>query len=108
MTILVENTIKIKKGRVEEVLARFQKVKAVHTFDGFIIMEVLKQLDHPEHDILKICTRWEDHASFEKWLEHRNFEKAHQEKAEKPAEHPILGAELATYEVAITHHPAEK
>lgn len=106
--ITVENVIRIQKGRVDEVLERFREPKAVHTFDGFVMMEVLRKLESPEYDELKICTTWEDQASFDKWLEHRNYEKAHaQSGKEKPKDSPILGNELSIFEVAIQHEPAE-
>lgn len=109
MKITVENVIQIKKGRVDEVLDRFREVKAVHTFEGFVVMEVLKKLDSPDYDELKICTTWENRSFFEQWLEHRNFEKAHAQKnSEKKEESPILGNELSIFEVAIQHQPAEK
>lgn len=109
MKITVENVIQIKKGRVEEVLERFQVAKSVHTFDGFILMEVLKKLDSPDYDELKICTTWEDRSSFDRWLEHRKFQRAHSEsKKEKQEDSPILGNELSIFEVAIQHQPAVK
>lgn len=107
MKITVENVIQIEKGRVDEVLERFREPKAVHTFDGFIVMEVLKKLDSPEYDELKICTTWKDQASFDKWLEHRNYGKAHAPKNNQENS-PILGNELSIFEVAIQHEPAEQ
>lgn len=107
MKITAENVIQIKKGHVDDVLARFRVAKSVHTFEGFIIMEVLKKVDHPDYDELKICTTWENQSYFEKWLESRSAQKAHeQEKKEKPAESPILGNQLSIFEVAIQHLPA--
>lgn len=106
--IRVENVIQIEKGRVDEVLERFKVAKSVHTFEGFIIMEVLQKLESPDYDELKICTTWENHAFFEKWLEHRNFEKAHGNgKNTKPENSPILGNELSIFEIAIQHLPAK-
>lgn len=104
------NTIRIKKGRADEVISRFQTPKSVHTFDGFIRMEVLKKENSEEHDELKICTTWADHSYFQNWLDSRDSKKAHGEKKEqKPeGESPILGAELTTFEVAVQHLPAEK
>jgi heme oxygenase (staphylobilin-producing) len=100
------NTIRIQKGRVDEILARFQTPKSVHTFEGFILMEVLKKENSPDYDEIKVCTTWEDHSFFEKWLESRASQKAHAQKSEqKPEDSPILGSELTTFEVAIQHKP---
>lgn len=103
------NTLKIEKGRTEEVIARFQNAKSVHTFEGFVLMEVLKKENTEEYDELQICTTWEDESYFEAWRESRSSEKAHspkKEKVQKSDNNPILGAELTTFEVCIQHHPA--
>lgn len=106
--IRVENVIQIKKGRVDEVLQRFKVAKSVHTFEGFVIMEVLQKVESPDYDELKICTTWENRDFFEKWLKHRNFEKAHGDvNKAKPENSPILGNELSVFEIAIQHLPAE-
>lgn len=107
MMMTAVNTIRIKKGKVDEVLARFQTPKSVHTFEGFVLMEVLKKNNSHDYDELKICTTWEDQKYFDSWLKSRNNEKAHGQKGEKKSEEsPILGAELTTFEVAIQHKPA--
>ncbi|RKD25817.1 hypothetical protein BEP19_02450 [Ammoniphilus oxalaticus] len=105
------NTIRIQKGRADEVIARFAKAKSVHTFAGFIFMEVLRKENTEEYDELQICTTWEDHASFEAWRESRAAEKAHTQQnnpSQKQENSPILGAELTTFEICVQHHPAEK
>lgn len=38
--ITVANVVNVEKGKGEEVAERFSKPKAVHTFPGFIRMEV--------------------------------------------------------------------
>ncbi|MFK2827091.1 antibiotic biosynthesis monooxygenase [Bacillus sp. B190/17] len=101
------NTIRIKKGKADEILPRFATPKSVHTFEGFVFMEVLKKENSPEYDELQVCTTWEDHTFFEKWRESRYAQKAHAKKEEqKPEESPILSAELTTFEVAVQHKPA--
>lgn len=107
MMMKAVNTIRIKKGRVDEILARFKTPKSVHTFEGFILMEVLKKENSPEFDELKICTTWEDRKYFDQWLESRASQKAHGKKDEQKSteESPILGSQLTTFEVAIQHKP---
>lgn len=107
--ITVVNTIRIEKGRAEEVLARFKTPKSVHTFDGFILMEVLKKENSPEYDELKICTTWENRASFENWSNSRESQNAHGKKREeKLGDNPILGSKLTSFEVAVQHKPAKQ
>lgn len=103
------NTIRIKKGNVEEVLARFQTPKSVHTFEGFVLMEVLKKENSPEYDELKICTTWEERKFFDEWLGSRASQKTHDKKNEqKPADNPIISSQLTTFQVAIQHKPAKQ
>lgn len=101
------NEIRVKKGRVDEVAPRFSTAKSVHTFDGFILMEVLIKENTGEYDVIEVCTTWEDHASFDAWKESRATKKAHASggSEEKSGDNPILGAELSIYEVFVQHHP---
>ncbi|MEK5067498.1 antibiotic biosynthesis monooxygenase [Sporosarcina sp. FSL K6-1508] len=103
------NTIRIKKGNVDEVLVRFQTPKSVHTFEGFVLMEVLKKENSPEYDELKICTTWEERKFFDAWLGSRASQKAHDKKSEQnPADNPIISSQLTTFQVAIQHKPAKQ
>ncbi len=101
------NAIRVKKGRADEVLVRFSSPKAVHTFEGFVFMEVLKKENSPDYDELHICTTWEERKHFDNWLESRYNQRAHSKKSDKEAEeNPILGNELSTFEVVYQHEPA--
>ena len=103
------NKLHIKKGRTDEVLQRFEKPKSVHTFEGFVVMEVLKKTDNEEYDELFISTTWEDQSYFETWRESRETKKSHSSKKEKQDANssPILGNELSLYEVVFQHRPVE-
>ncbi|WP_040287366.1 antibiotic biosynthesis monooxygenase [Sporosarcina koreensis] len=112
--MIAVNVISIEKGRAKEVADRFANPKSVHTFPGFIRMEVLQKENLEDHDELHICTTWNEEADFKNWLESRANGKAHGEQQEKkPAadgegkSNPILGAELSTYTVVHRHLPAE-
>ncbi|MFC3419377.1 antibiotic biosynthesis monooxygenase [Salinicoccus hispanicus] len=106
------NRISVQKGRVQEVAERFSKAKSVHTFDGFVLMEVLIKEGTEKEDVIEVCTTWEDHESFKAWRESRATQKAHasgdSEKKPQAEDNPILGAELSTYEVFVQHHPETK
>lgn len=102
------NTISVEKGKGEHVTARFAKAKAVHTFEGFIRMEVLLNESLEAHDEIKVCTTWEDRQFFDNWLENRNKTKKQESKDPNPAEpNPILGTELSLFDVKVQRLPAE-
>ncbi|MBP2258632.1 antibiotic biosynthesis monooxygenase [Virgibacillus alimentarius] len=104
------NTLRIKKGRTEEILARFKTPKSVHTFEGFVFMEVLKKENTTDDEELQICTTWKSQAYFDAWRESRASKKAHAAKKkqeQKSEDSPILGSELSMFEVSIQHEPAE-
>ncbi|MBB3114257.1 heme oxygenase (staphylobilin-producing) [Paenibacillus phyllosphaerae] len=77
MMIVVTNTIKVKKGHGVEVAERFRRSKGVHLQPGFVRMEVMMTEDLEEIDELKVCTTWNDKASFENWVSSDNFRQAH-------------------------------
>ncbi|CAM4167087.1 antibiotic biosynthesis monooxygenase [Lacicoccus alkaliphilus] len=105
--IKVVNALSIKKGRIDEVAVRFQEPKTVHTFEGFELMEVLRNEKPEDHDELLIATTWKDHASFEAWRDSRKNEKAHNPKpsGDKPADNPIIDNEIRIYDIAHRHLP---
>ncbi|WP_301107891.1 antibiotic biosynthesis monooxygenase [Sporosarcina sp.] len=101
------NTIFVEKGKGEQITARFEKAKAVHTFEGFIRMEVLLSEDAEDRDEVKVCTTWEDRKYFDNWLHSRENEKSHNAKSPSAEKSPILGNELTTFAVKVQHLPAE-
>ena len=108
------NVIRIKKGQGQAVAERFANPKKVHTFDGFIRMEVWMKENVEDHDELHICTTWADEKYFELWREKRAEDKAHAkamqevDSADTARENPILGTELSTYMTMARHLPVEK
>lgn len=107
------NVIRIEKGKGAEVAERFSKPKSVHTFPGFVRMEVWLKENTEDHDELHVCTTWDDKKYFTEWREKRAIEKAkiraEQEKnlTGTPPHNPILGTELSTYVTMVQHLPAE-
>lgn len=109
--IVAVNTIRIQKGRGEEVASRFAQPKSVHTFEGFIRMEVWMKEDSPEYDELKVCTTWQERHFFDNWLESRESQKVHGSKNGRPdttENSPILGNELTIFKVTAQHLPANE
>ncbi|OXM17577.1 hypothetical protein CGZ75_10520 [Paenibacillus herberti] len=87
--VLIENRILVKAGYAEAVLERFAKPKNVHTFEGFIRMDVLHgKLSDTEEEI-RVCTTWRSKADFEAWASSDSFRGAHArrpESTEAPSE----------------------
>ncbi|MCQ6563616.1 antibiotic biosynthesis monooxygenase [Paenibacillus mendelii] len=122
--IIVMNTIKVKKGHGEEVAQRFQRSKGVQLQPGFVRMEVLFTEGLEENDELKVCTTWEDKASFEAWVNSDNFKQAHAQRAASDPGGPqgaghgastgapqgesvMLGAKMTTHTVLMTRLAGE-
>lgn len=109
--IRVVNRLQIKKGQVENVLERFSSPKAVHTFDGFVVMEVLEKREVEDYDELNIATTWENEAAFENWRNSRKNQKVHQsgqdkeKQAAEKEESPILDFEISIYDIRHRHFP---
>lgn len=107
--IRVINRLQIKKGHLNDVLFRFSSPKAVHTFDGFVFMEVLEKKNVEDHDELHIATTWEDEASFEKWRDSRKNEKVHNQEEKKDSgkkkDSPIIDFEISVYNIHHRHLP---
>ncbi|WP_243292279.1 antibiotic biosynthesis monooxygenase [Bacillus sp. FJAT-47783] len=102
--IIVTNTIRIKKGHVNEVAERFKQPKAIHKTPGFVRMQVLITKDLEEYDEIKVCTTWENEEAFQAWTTSDSFKKAHQKRQnENEGESVMLGAKLSKYEVAFQH-----
>lgn len=104
--IKVVNTIKIKKGRTDEVLPRFEKLHGIQSFDGFLGLEVWQKENAGEHDEIKVCTTWEKREDFEAWTNSDAFRARHEKrekKAQNPKDQAVIGAELTTYQVPIQH-----
>ncbi|WP_037593543.1 antibiotic biosynthesis monooxygenase [Sporosarcina sp. D27] len=107
------NVIRIEKGKGAEVAERFAIPKSVHTFPGFVRMEVWLKEDTEVHDELHVCTTWEDEKYFTEWRQKRAIEKAkiraEQEKNQTgtPPHNPILGTELSTYVTMVQHLPSK-
>lgn len=102
------NTIRIQKGRADEVIPRFEKLKSVQNSPGFIGLEVWKDLGDKEHDEIKVCTTWESAKDFEAWTNGDAFKKGHAKRAEKKSDsgsedNPVIGAELTTFDVVVKH-----
>lgn len=112
--ILVENRIEVKAGMAEGVLERFRKPKTVHTFPGFVRMDVLHAKVDDETEEIRVCTVWEKEEDFHGWSNSESFQHAHAKRAEAAStshahgNNPIVGNRVTVYTVEATHFPANK
>jgi len=111
--IMVENRIEVKPGTADLVLDRFRKPKSVHTFKGFVRMDVLHSVNEAGNEEIRVCTTWESEDDFRAWSESDSFRSAHarraaaaQEKGERQ-DGPIIGNKVTIYQVVASHLPAE-
>jgi len=127
--ILVENRIEVRAGYADAVLERFKTPKTVHTFPGFIRMDVLHAKNSDGNEEICVCTTWENEEAFDGWASSDSFRGAHAKRAEageksatesgnaSEAGHakgahgsaanngPIIGNKVTIYRVAASHLP---
>lgn len=122
--IVVENRIEVRAGYAEAVLERFRSPKSVHTFPGFVRMDVLHAATPEGTEEVRVCTTWEKKEHFEAWANSDSFRHAHARRAEAAAQGsphgqghgggsggeaaengPIVGNKVTIYEVVASHLP---
>lgn len=120
--ILVENRIEVHAGYGEIVLERFKQPKKVHTFPGFIRMDVLHAITGDGNEEIRVCTTWENEEAFDNWAGSEAFRGAHGAGTSAGAEGshahptghasghgagkgPIIGNKMTIYRVAASHLP---
>ncbi|MBO7744506.1 antibiotic biosynthesis monooxygenase [Paenibacillus sp. MWE-103] len=123
--ILVENRIEVKKGFGEGVMERFRQPKMVHTFPGFVRMDVLYSVNEAGNDEIRVCTTWENEDSFQAWASSQAFRGAHGRRDEESARSagetpsgqarggspqaneggPVIGNKVTIYQVFVSHLP---
>ncbi|WP_246183219.1 antibiotic biosynthesis monooxygenase [Paenibacillus methanolicus] len=132
IVILVENRIEVRKGYGEAILERFRTPKNVHTFPGFIRMDVLHAENADGNEEIRVCTTWENEAAFQGWANSDSFRGAHAKRAEQAnaqgqaqphgqghghggrhgeaegaeSASPIIGNKVTIYQVVASHLPA--
>ncbi|WP_342591600.1 antibiotic biosynthesis monooxygenase [Paenibacillus shirakamiensis] len=134
--IVVENYIEVKAGLADLVLERFKSPKSVHTFPGFVRMDVLHSKLNDETEVVRVCTTWENEEAFHAWSSSDSFRHAHNRRAEakqsessdiavtstsahgahgagkdskngEPSTGPITGNRVTIHQVVVTHLPSE-
>ena len=99
--IIINNTIQVKKGFADKLLARFDRPGNVESFEGFIGLEILLKKDAEEYDEVVVSTKWESKEAHDKWAQSDEFKKSHS----GPKPDFILGSNGSHYEVVISRNP---
>ncbi|MBM7565183.1 heme-degrading monooxygenase HmoA [Paenibacillus sacheonensis] len=122
--IVVENRIEVKAGFAEAVMERFKAPKSVHTFQGFVRMDVLHAATSEGTEEVRVCTTWEKEEDFHAWANSDSFRHAHaRREAAQGGEHgrthgegggeapkdaangPIVGNKVTVYKLVASHLP---
>lgn len=104
--ITVINTIQIKSGFGNVLRERFKSPKSVHTFPGFIRLELLQTLQLDTHEEYQVCTTWQDKESFDAWVQSDSFRHAHAQRKESDSNGFVIGNKITLHEVIHSHLPA--
>ncbi|WP_256760234.1 antibiotic biosynthesis monooxygenase [Cohnella sp. WQ 127256] len=104
--IVVKNTIQVKPGYGNVMRDRFKTPKSVHTFPGFVRMELLRTEGLEEYEEYQVCTTWENKEAFDAWVQSDSFKQAHVTRGENGNRDMVIGNKITLHEVIVTHHPA--
>ncbi|MCD9024441.1 antibiotic biosynthesis monooxygenase [Cohnella silvisoli] len=104
--IIVTNTIQVKPGYGDIMRERFKTPKNVHTFPGFVRMELLQTQGLEEHEEYQVCTAWDNKESFDAWVQSDSFKQAHAQRRESGNSEMVIGNKITLHEVIVSHLPA--
>lgn len=105
--VVVVNTIHVKPGYGELLAERFKTPKRVHTFPGFVRMELQRTEGTEEYEEYKVCTTWESKEAFDAWVQSDSFKHAHSQRQEdKAGNEMVIGNKITIHEILVTHLPA--
>ncbi|MFC5703607.1 antibiotic biosynthesis monooxygenase [Cohnella faecalis] len=106
--IVVINTIQVKPGYGDVMKERFRSPKSVHTFPGFVRMELLRTEGTEQYEEYQVCTTWESKDAFDGWAQSDSFKQAHARRQEDRAgsSEMVVGNKITIHEVLFSHLPA--
>ncbi|MGX2961155.1 antibiotic biosynthesis monooxygenase [Peribacillus sp. JNUCC 23] len=92
---VITNTLKVKKGFEEKVLARFDRLGGIEETPGFILLNVFKTRGTKDYDEFTIFSKWASKEAHDQWTKTESFRKSHSgERSEY-----ILDFSLGFYDV---------
>lgn len=102
------NTLYLKKGTADNVIERFKIKKTIHTFKGFVFMEVLQKENSETYDEVQICTTWENVESFERWKNSEEFRTAHVplKQRMRAGDDTIIDSNVSIFKIDVQRSPA--
>lgn len=104
--IIVTNTIQAKPGYGNVIRERFKSPKNVHTFPGFVRMELLQTQGIEEYEEFQVCTTWDNKEAFDAWVQSDSFKQAHAARRENGNGDQVIGNKITLHEVIVSHLPA--
>ncbi|BBI34685.1 antibiotic biosynthesis monooxygenase [Cohnella abietis] len=104
--IIVTNTIQVKLGYGGFIRERFKTPKNVHTFPGFVRMELLQTESLEDHEEYQVCTTWDNKKAFDAWVQSDSFSHAHAERKEGDNSEMVIANKITLHEVIVSHLPA--
>jgi heme oxygenase (staphylobilin-producing) len=99
--IIITNTIKVEKGKGEQMIERFKQPRAVQKMPGFVRLELLQRRNTEEYDEFTVSTAWESQGAHDAWVQSDAFKNSHKGgKADY-----IIDFKIQTYDVVASHQP---
>jgi heme oxygenase (staphylobilin-producing) len=99
--LVITNTIKVEKGKGEQMIERFKQPREVQKMPGFIRLELLQRRNTEDFDEFTVSTAWESQEAHDEWVKSDAFKRSH--KGGKVDY--IIDFKIQTYDVVASHKP---
>ena len=106
---VIMRTITVEKGYADQVVERFSRRGAVHSFEGFIDSNVMvRQARRQEkHDEVVVMIRWRSQEDWKNWEKSPEHIQGHRERQGQTPPEYVISSVSARYEVKAVNGPVQ-
>ena len=97
-------TFLVKQGFGEQLLKKFSGNGPISQAEGFVELNVLRNIKKGDTEEIIVLTKWESQAAYTNWKKSDTHKAGHQSSTQKRPEH-ILDVKMGVYAVEVSRTP---